>query len=241
MARIRADLLLVARGLAESRAKAQAAIAAGGVRADGRIVQRASDPIEPDARLEVTPAFPWVSRAGVKLDHALQAFGVSPAARVCLDIGASTGGFSEVLCAHGAARVYAVDVGADQLHPRVRLDPRVISLEQRDARALTQEDIPTPPSLIVCDASFIGLSKILPAPLRLAASSADLIALVKPQFEAGPGAGKHGILAAADARRIGESAARGLDGLEGFALRALVESPIQGGDGNVELLAHYAR
>jgi 23S rRNA (cytidine1920-2'-O)/16S rRNA (cytidine1409-2'-O)-methyltransferase len=239
MTRVRADLLLVARGLAESRAKARAAIEAGGVRADGASLTRASDLIAEDASLEVTPAHPWVSRGGVKLAHALNVFRVDPAGRTCLDVGASTGGFTQVLLSRGAARIYAVDVGQGQLHASLRSDPRVVSLEKQDARALTREQIPEPPSLIVCDVSFIGAAKALVAPLSLAASSADLIALIKPQFEAGPH--KNAVLDETVARDAAEHAVRELGVIENFQFVNAIDSPIRGGDGNLERLAHFRR
>jgi 23S rRNA (cytidine1920-2'-O)/16S rRNA (cytidine1409-2'-O)-methyltransferase len=239
---MRADLLLVARGLAESRAKARAAIEAGGVRADGALVAKPADLIEESAALDVAAAHPWVSRAGVKLAHALDTFGVDPAGHVCLDIGASTGGFTQVLLARGAARVYAVDVGSSQLHASLRDDPRVANVERTDARALTRAEIETPPSLIVCDASFIGAAKVLLAPLRLAVPSADLIALIKPQFEAGPkAASKGGILVEDVARAAAAQTIVSLQGVEGFQQIAVIDSPIRGGDGNLELLLHMRR
>lgn len=242
MTRLRADQALVARGLAESRAKAQAAIAAGGVYADGVLVRKAADLVDENAALTLTPPHPWISRGGVKLAHALEVFAVNPTGRVCLDIGASTGGFTDVLLARGAAKVFAVDVGRDQLHPRLRADPRVVSLEQTDARTLTRARIPEPPSLLVCDASFIGAAKVLAAPLALAAPNAELITLIKPQFEAGPGqANKAGVLDEVVARAAADAAMQALDGLEGFRLRASADSPILGGGGNLERLAHYAR
>lgn len=239
MSRMRADVLLVARGLVESRAKARAAIEAGGVLADGAIVEKASDLIDAAAALDVTPAYPWVSRGGVKLAAALDAFGVDPSARVCLDVGASTGGFTHVLLTRGAALVYAVDVGQGQLHASLRANPRVAGLERTDARALTRELMPQLPTLIVCDASFIGAAKVLATPLALAAEHADLIALIKPQFEAGPGKG--GVLRDDDARAAAEAAVAALDGLHGFAFVASMDSPIRGGDGNLERLAHFRR
>lgn len=241
MARIRADLLLVARGLVESRAKARAAIEAAGVTADGALVAKPSDLISERAQLEVTPPHPWVSRGGVKLAHALDAFGIDPDGRVCLDIGASTGGFTHVLLTRGAARVYAVDVGAGQLHASLRADPRVLSLEHTDARALTRALIPEPPTLIVCDVSFIGAAKALAIPLSLAAPHADLVALIKPQFEAGPNAGRAGVLGEDVARAAAEQAIASLDGVEGFRVAGVVDSPIRGGDGNLELLLHATR
>lgn len=239
MTRIRADVLLVTRGLAESRVKARAAIEAGGVLADGAVVAKPSDLVAEDAVLEVTPAHPWVSRGGVKLAAALDAFGLDPSGRVCLDVGASTGGFTQVLLARGAARVYAVDVGYGQLHASLRGDPRVVNLERTDARDLTRELIAEASTLIVCDASFIGAAKVLATPLALAAERADLVVLIKPQFEAGPGKG--GVLGEEDARSAAKSAIAALDGLHGFTLVARVDSPIRGGDGNLEILAHFRR
>lgn len=239
MTRMRADLLLVSRGLCESRAKARAAIEAGGVRADGVLVEKPSALIATDAALDVTPPHPWASRGGVKLTAALDAFGVDPAGHTCLDIGASTGGFTQVLLARGAARIYAVDVGHGQLHVSLRGDPRVVSLEGVDARALTRSVIPEPPSLIVCDVSFIGASKALAAPLSLAAPDADLVVLIKPQFEAGPGKG--GVLKDEDARAAAAGAIAALDGLQDFRIVEVIDSPIRGGDGNLELLAHARR
>lgn len=239
MARMRADLLLVARGLVESRAKARAAIEAGGVIANGVRVEKPSDPLAEDAALEVTPPHPWVSRGGVKLAHALDVFGVDPAGRTCLDVGASTGGFVHVLLTRGAARVYAVDVGQGQLHASLQGDQRVVSLERTDARALTRALIPDAPSLIVCDVSFIGAAKALATPLALAAEHADLVALIKPQFEAGPGKG--GVLAEDVARAAAAEAIQALDGCEGFRVVAQADSPIRGGDGNLELLLHARR
>jgi 23S rRNA (cytidine1920-2'-O)/16S rRNA (cytidine1409-2'-O)-methyltransferase len=231
----------VARGLAESRAKAQAAIQAGGVRADGAVVQKASELIAENARLELTPAHPWVSRGGVKLAHALDAFGIDASGRICLDVGASTGGFTQVLLERGAARVHAVDVGQDQLHASLREDSRVISLERTDARALTRELIPDAPTLIVCDVSFIGAAKALAVPLSLAAERADLIVLVKPQFEAGPNAATSGVLDEGAARAAAASAIKALDGLQDFRVVAQVDSPIRGGEGNLEVLLHMRR
>lgn len=239
MSRMRADLLIVARGLAESRAKARAAIEAGGVSANGAVVARPSDLIDEDAVLEVAQPHPWVSRGGVKLAAALDAFQIDPANRVCLDVGASTGGFTHVLLSRGAARVYAVDVGRDQLHASLRADPRVVSLEQTDARTLTRTLIPEPPSLIVCDASFIGAAKVLTTPFALAADCADAIVLIKPQFEAGPH--RNAVLDEATARAAGQAAIDRLDGLERFRAIASIDSPIRGGDGNLERLAYLKR
>jgi 23S rRNA (cytidine1920-2'-O)/16S rRNA (cytidine1409-2'-O)-methyltransferase len=239
MTRRRADVLLVERGLFESRAKAQAAIGAGLVSADGEPVRKASDQLATDADLAAEAPHPWVSRGGVKLAHALDVFGVDPAGRVCLDVGASTGGFTQVLLARGAARVYAVDVGHSQLHASLRDDPRVMGLERTDARALTREQMPEAPSLIVCDVSFIGAAKALATPLALAAERADLVALIKPQFEAGPGKG--GVLAEEEARAVADRAIDGIGGVAGFGVVARTDSPIRGGDGNLEILVHMRR
>ena len=209
------------------------------MRADGSVVLRPSDLIAEDAVLDVAPAHPWVSRGGVKLAAALDAFGVDPAGRVCLDVGASTGGFTQVLLTRGAARVFAIDVGTGQLHASLRSEARVVSLEQTDARTLTRANIPEAPSLIVCDVSFIGAAKALTVPLALAAERADLIALIKPQFEAGPGKG--GVLKEENARAAAATAIAALEGLQGFRVVASIDSPIRGGDGNLELLAHARR
>lgn len=239
MTRIRADQLIVARGLAESRAKARAAIEAGGVTADGAPVTKPAELIAESAELAVAAPHPWVSRGGVKLAHALEVFAIDPAERVCLDVGASTGGFTQVLLVRGAARVYAVDVGQAQLHASLRGDERVASLERTDARSLTRAQIDHAPSLIVCDVSFIGAAKALGAPLLLAAPEADLVVLIKPQFEAGPGQG--GVLDENHARAVAADALRSLNGLAGFRLVAQCDSPIRGGDGNLEMLAHLRR
>ncbi|MCG8441797.1 MAG: TlyA family RNA methyltransferase [Caulobacterales bacterium] len=237
MSRRRADLLLVERGLFSSRAQARAAIEAGGVAADGRAVRKPSELIDETAAIDAAPAHPWVSRAGVKLAHALDQFQVDPAGRPCLDVGASTGGFTEVLLAAGARHVIAVDVGRDQLHPRLRADARVTSLEGRDARDLAAGDAPEPASLVTCDASFIGLAKVLPAALGLAAPQADLIALFKPQFEVGPeGVGKGGVVRdAARAAAALDTVSRWLTAA-GWPIVATTGSPIPGADGNQETL-----
>lgn len=237
MAKKRADVLLVERGLFESRAKARAAIEAGGVMADGRVVAKASEALDETSAIVATAAHPWVGRGALKLVHALDLWPVAVAGRVALDVGASTGGFTEVCLARGAARVYAVDVGRGQLHPRLGADPRVVSLEGVDARSLTGELIPEAPGLVVSDVSFIGLEKALPAALALAADGADLIALVKPQFEVGPERiGKGGVVKEAAARADALAAvSRYLEGA-GWRVQASAESPIAGGDGNLEWL-----
>jgi 23S rRNA (cytidine1920-2'-O)/16S rRNA (cytidine1409-2'-O)-methyltransferase len=235
--RTRLDQLLVARGLAESRAKAKAAIAAGGVAVDGAPARAASQSVAEDAVIAYADAHRWVGRGALKLEHALTLWTVPVEGRCVLDVGASTGGFTEVCLAHGAARVFAVDVGTDQMHPRVAADPRVVNLEQTDARDLTPALIPRAPELIVCDASFIGLAKVLPAALSLAAPGADLVTLVKPQFEGtGPGGTKKGVVRDRAAQEAALTAVSDwLEG-EGWAVQATAESPITGGDGNVEFL-----
>lgn len=237
MARVRADRLLVERGLFESRAKAQAAIAAGRVTAGGRVVRAASEPLDPDVELNGEAAFPWVGRAALKLAHALSAWPIAVEDRVVLDVGASTGGFTEVCLQRRARRVYAVDVGRGQLHPRLVGDLRVVDLQATDARRLTPELIPEPPELVVCDASFIGLAKVLPVPLSLAATSADLVALVKPQFELGPGRVDHrGVVRDRTHVHVAVDAVSAWLETQEWSVQATADSPITGGDGNQEVL-----
>jgi 23S rRNA (cytidine1920-2'-O)/16S rRNA (cytidine1409-2'-O)-methyltransferase len=239
MSKKRIDVLLVERGLFESRSKAQAAIEAGGVRARGQLISRAADMVDEDAELQAEAAHPWVGRGALKLAHALAHWLISPEDKVVLDIGASTGGFTQVCLAGGAERVYAVDVGRGQLHPQVAGDPRVVNLEGLDARKLDAEVMPEPPELIVCDASFIGLEKALPAALRLAAPGADLIALVKPQFEVGPDkVGKGGLVKDEAARQAALDAVRGFLEGAGWQVQGAIDSPVEGADGNREYLLH---
>ncbi|MBB3971636.1 TlyA family RNA methyltransferase [Hansschlegelia beijingensis] len=235
--RRRADLLLVERGFFESRAKAQAAIAAGLVRADGATVRRASDGLAADAAIEAEPAHPYVSRGGVKLAFALDHFGIDVAEAHALDVGSSTGGFSEVLLSRGAAHVTAVDVGRGQLHPRLQGEPRLLSLEGTDIRTLAPNALPAPPSIIAVDVSFAPLAVVLPAALALAAPAAALIALVKPQFEAGrKDVGKGGVVKDPQVHaRVTEAATALVAGL-GCEPLGVVDSPIAGGDGNREFL-----
>jgi 23S rRNA (cytidine1920-2'-O)/16S rRNA (cytidine1409-2'-O)-methyltransferase len=241
--RVRADQLLVARGLFDSRARARAAIEAGLVVAEGAVVKKPSELVLEDAVIEAKPAHRWVGRGALKLDHALSLWPVAVEGRAALDVGASTGGFTEVLLDRGAACVFAVDVGFGQMHQTVAADPRVVNLERTDARTLTPTLIPEAPSLIVCDASFISLSKVLPAALTLATADADLITLVKPQFEAeGPKAvGKKGVVKDPQAHAAAVQGVR--DWLEGvgWSVQATTESPIAGGDGNVEFLLWATR
>jgi len=234
MKRKRADLLLVERGLFESRARAQAAIAAGRVTADGVVLRRPSDEIAAGAVLDAAPEHPWVSRGGLKLVAALDHFGFDPAKRICLDVGASTGGFTDVLRARGARRVYAVDVGRGQLHPKLRGDPAVVSLEQTDIRTL--DPFAEPPDLAVVDVSFISLRLVLPAVDRLLRRPAQLVALIKPQFEAGRGHVKKGIVrdAAVHAAVCDDIAAFAVS--LGWDVIGVMPSPIEGGEGNREFL-----
>ncbi|MDE0390759.1 MAG: TlyA family RNA methyltransferase [Rhodospirillales bacterium] len=234
----RLDTLLVARGLAESRAKAQALLMAGQVFSGERRLEKPGLQVDRDLPLTVRGAeHPWVSRGGVKLDHALTHFGVEPAGLTALDIGASTGGFTHVLCERGARRVYAVDVGYGQLDARLRDEARVVVLDRTNARYLTRTHVPEPVDLIVCDASFIGLRTVLPAPLALAAPGARLIALIKPQFEAGRGrVGKGGIVRDPAVHDEVCAAIREWLTAEGWQVTGLVASPITGRDGNTEFL-----
>jgi 23S rRNA (cytidine1920-2'-O)/16S rRNA (cytidine1409-2'-O)-methyltransferase len=235
-ARIRIDRLLVERGLFESRAKAQAAIAAGLVVANETPVTKASLELPADAVLRAEPAHPFVSRGGVKLDAALDHFGFDPAGQVCLDVGASTGGFTDALLARGAARIYAVDVGRDQLHRRLRARSEVVVLESTDIRTLAASRLPPPPTFVVIDVSFISLKLVLPAALGLVRSPGRLIALIKPQFEAGRAHVKKGVIR--DARihaAVGADVANTVAAL-GWSVRGRIASPILGRDGNREFL-----
>lgn len=241
MAGKRADVALCERGFFESRAKAREAIEAGLVTADGRLVTKPSAPLADNAEIVACAPYPWVSRGGVKLAHALDAFGVEVDGLFCLDVGSSTGGFTDVLLARGARHVVAVDVGHDQLHERLRRDPRVTSMEGQDARTLTAARLAEAPALIVMDASFISLSALLPNVVRLAAPRASLVALIKPQFEAGRAANKKGVVR--DARVHAEVCAKARAEIEalGWRVAAVIPSPIAGGDGNREFLIHAAR
>lgn len=235
-AKTRADQLLVERGLCESRARAQAAIAAGLVTVDGRPVRKASEMIAADAVLTAQAPHPYVSRGGLKLASALDLFGFDPAGRVCLDVGASTGGFTDLLLKRGARRVIAVDVGREQLHASLRGDPRVTSREGCDIRSLTPVDLGEPPTLAAIDVSFISLRLVLPAVAALLAPACEIAALIKPQFEAGRSALKKGIVRdEAVHQRVCDEIATVLAEL-GFAVEAPVPSPIEGGDGNREFL-----
>ena len=237
--KLRLDLLLVERGLCESRAQAQAMIMAGQVFSGERRLDKAGQSVAEDIALELRgQPHPWVSRGGLKLAHALEHFAIDPAGWTCLDVGASTGGFTDVLLQHGAARVYAVDVGHGQLAWKLRNDERVVVLERTNARHLTAEQVPEPVDMVVCDASFIGLSTVLPAAMALARPGALLVALIKPQFEVGKGrVGKGGVVR--DPALHEEVCERVRDWLRdgmGWRVLGLSESPIKGPEGNIEFL-----
>lgn len=239
--RRRIDRLLVERGLFDSRAKAQAAIEAGLVHAGDVLVRKASEEIAADARLTATPAHPYVSRGGVKLAAALEHFGFDPRGRICLDVGASTGGFTQVLIERGARLVMAVDVGRDQLHASLRGRTDVVSLEQTDVRMLAASSLPEMPDLIAIDVSFISLRLVLPAIAPLASGNAQMVVLIKPQFEAGPERVTKGIVRdpavhAAVCKDI-EDCATSL----GWRVGGLIPSPIEGGKGNREFLLGVER
>lgn len=235
---MRIDQLLVARGLFDTRAKARAAIEAGLVTADGKVVAKPSENVAEDADITAEAAHRFVGRGALKLDHALTLWPVAVEGRAVLDVGASTGGFTEVCLERGARRVFAVDVGQGQLRPKLAADPRVIDLEKTDARDLSPALIDEAPGLIVCDASFIGLAKVLAMPLTLAAPGADLVTLVKPQFEmdSRKAVGRGGVVRDEEARQA--ALARVVEWLdaEGWTVRETADSPITGGDGNREFL-----
>lgn len=234
----RADQLLVERGLAESRARAQALILAGLVYNGERKIEKAGQALAPDAVLDVRGRdHPWVSRGGIKLAHGLDHFGWDVAGAVAMDVGSSTGGFTDVLLSKGAARVYAIDSGTNQLAWKLRTDPRVVVHEQTSARILTAAHIPEPIDLFVCDASFISLAKVLERPLSFAAPHARLLALIKPQFEAGRDeVGKGGVVRdPAVHMRVCEEVRAWIE-THGWTVQGIVASPITGPEGNVEFL-----
>lgn len=232
--RKRIDILLVERGMFESRARAQAAIAAGLVTTDGKLVAKASETVAADAVLTAEAAHPYVSRGGVKLAGALAHYPLPIEDRVCLDVGASTGGFTEVLLAEGANLVFAVDVGRDQLHASLRGHPRIVSMEQTDIRSLAGTRLPVRPEIVVADASFISLKLVLPAALDLAAAPMHLLALVKPQFEAPRKSIKHGIVRDAGVHRAVCDDIAAFAASLGCTHIEIFPSPIAGGDGNAE-------
>lgn len=234
----RVDQLLVERGLAESRTRAQALVLAGTVFSGETKIVKPGQQIAVDAAIEVRGRdHPWVSRGGIKLAHAIEAFRLDPGGVTAMDIGSSTGGFTDVLLSKGAARVFAVDSGTNQLAWKLRQDPRVTVLEQTSARLLTPELIDAPCSWVVCDASFISLAKVLEVPLKLADTPCQLVALIKPQFEVGRAeVGKGGVVRdAALHARVCAEVRDWIEGL-GWQVQGIVESPIKGPEGNVEFL-----
>jgi 23S rRNA (cytidine1920-2'-O)/16S rRNA (cytidine1409-2'-O)-methyltransferase len=232
--RQRADRLLVARGLFDSRARAQAAIAAGRVTAGGKIVQKASDAIPQDAEIEAQAEHPWVSRGGVKLAGALERYPIDIEDKVCLDVGASTGGFAEVLLNYGASLVHAIDVGRGQLHPSLKGHPKIVSREGTDIRSLAGKRLDVRPTVVVIDVSFISLKHVLPVALELAAAPTHLLALIKPQFEAPRAAIKKGIVRDEAVRRAVCDDIAAFAASLGCTNIAVFESCITGGDGNHE-------
>lgn len=241
--KVRVDQMLVDRGLAESRTRAQALVLAGLVFSGETRIAKPGQSLRSDAPLDVRGRdHPWVSRGGIKLAHAIEHFGLDPAGAVAMDIGSSTGGFTDVLLSKGAVRVFAVDSGTNQLAWRLRQDPRVTVLEQTSARVLTPELIDASCNWVVCDASFIGLAKVLEVPLRLAAPECRLVALIKPQFEVGRNeVGKGGVVRdPALHRRVCEDVQQWLES-EGWQVEGVVESPIKGPEGNVEFLVSARR
>jgi 23S rRNA (cytidine1920-2'-O)/16S rRNA (cytidine1409-2'-O)-methyltransferase len=234
--RKRADILLVERGFFSSRARAQAAIAAGLVSVDGVALKKASEEVAGDAPIEAEAAHPWASRGGVKLAAGLDAFGLDPSGLVCLDVGASTGGFTDVLLARGAAKAIALDVGHGQLDPRLASDPRVRSLEGVDARDLTAEMLGEPPEVIVLDVSFISQRLVLPHVLKLAAKQAWLVSLVKPQFELSRSELVKGRVRSEAALELACEGVRAAVEREGWTVLGLILSPVLGGAGAREFL-----
>jgi 23S rRNA (cytidine1920-2'-O)/16S rRNA (cytidine1409-2'-O)-methyltransferase len=234
--RVRIDRLLVERGLFASRAKAQEAIAAGMVTADGITVTKPAEEVSADAAVKAAPAHPWVSRGGVKLAAALDHFGIDPAGRVGLDVGASTGGFTQVLLARGARRIYAVDVGRGQLHASLRTHPAVVAIEATDIRKLDPAQLEAPPDIVTVDVSFIPLKLVLPTALALAGPAAEAVVLIKPQYEAGPDHVKKGLVRDPAVHAQVCSDVTSLVGSLGWSVMGLIPSPITGGDGNHEFL-----
>ena len=228
----------MSRGLSDSRTKAQALIMAGAVFSGERKLAKPGDMLAEDAPLDVRGKdHPWVSRGGIKLDHGLTHFGFDVSGAVALDVGSSTGGFTDVLLSRGAAKVYAIDVGTNQLAWKLRQDPRVVVHEQTNARFLTAEQVPEPIDIIVCDASFIALAKVLEAPLKLAGAGAKLVALVKPQFEAGrEDVGKGGVVRDPEVHERVCTQAKGWVESQGWTVLGVTPSPITGPEGNVEFL-----
>lgn len=239
---MRADVYLTKHGYYESRTQAQAAIKAGKVSVNGKRLRKAGEGVADGATITAMPLHPYVSRGGLKLAHALSEFGVTVQGKICLDIGASTGGFTDVLLQEGAAHVYAVDVGHGQLHPSLQGRADVTSLENTDARNLTAAMFAPLPSIIVCDASFISLTKVLSAAVSIPSTGAQLICLVKPQFEVGPaGIGKGGIVKSEAEALMALSDVSAWISAQGWHVRATTDSPIKGGSGNSEYLLYAVK
>lgn len=239
-ARIRIDQLLTDRGLADSRNKAQALVLAGQVLADERKIEKPGQQVSPECEIRILGEPPrYVSRAGFKLEGALIEFGIAVEGKTCLDIGASTGGFSDCLLQHGAAKVYAVDVGTNQLHWRIRQDARVVVQEQTNAKELSQELIPDPIDFVCCDVSFISATLVLPPAAPLLAVGAEIVVLAKPQFEAGRGeVGKGGIVRSDEIRQAAADKVRGTLETLGFRTIQQMDSPVEGAQGNREILLY---
>ena len=237
--KIRLDQLLVDRGLVESKSRAQALIMAGLVYTGEKRLDKPGQPVPEDLQVDLRGQdHPWVSRGGLKLAKAIESFPIAPEGKVAIDVGASTGGFTDVLIQNGAAKVYSVDVGQGQLAWKLRQDPRVVVLEKTNARHLTADQIPELVDLVVCDASFIGLETVLPAALSLTKPQAWLAALIKPQFEVGKGrVGKGGVVREPELHKeVCDRIEAWVGGLPGWTVRGIVESPIKGPEGNIEFL-----
>jgi len=243
VAKVRVDQALVDRGLVESRTRAQAMVLAGLVFSGETKIGKPGQSIKADAPLDMRGRdHPWVSRGGIKLAHAIEHFELDPTGAVAMDIGSSTGGFTDVLLTNGAERVFAVDSGTNQLAWKLRQDPRVTVLEQTSARILTSQEIDAPCNWVVCDASFIGLAKVLEVPLRLAARECRLVALIKPQFEVGRGeVGKGGVVRDPMLHERVCNEVRDWLEADGWVIQGIVESPIKGPEGNIEFLVSAQR
>ncbi|MBL4615417.1 MAG: TlyA family RNA methyltransferase [Magnetovibrio sp.] len=237
--KLRLDQLLVERGLVESRSRAQAMIMAGHIYSDSKRLDKAGQQVKTDIAIDIKGQdHPWVSRGGLKLEKGLKEFDIDVTAKTCIDVGSSTGGFTDVLLTGGATKVFAVDVGTAQLAWKLRSDERVVVMEKTNARHLTSEDISDPIHMVVCDASFIGLETVLPAALSLVQPGGHLIALIKPQFEVGKGrVGKGGVVRDPELHQeVCDRIEAWLGGLEGWSVKGITQSPIKGPEGNIEFL-----